>query len=130
METPVKVADTQVSSHFRFGENWQSFQKQVDETKMSEAVRGLEKLVSHGDLQGKHFLDIGCGSGLSMLAALRLGASSVLGTDIDPESVSAARNLLARFAPEKDWQVLEHSVLDMDEAALGTFDIVYSWGVL
>jgi len=117
-----------LASHFRFGENWQSFQTHVGEGRIAEAARGLEKLVSN--LPGKRFLDIGCGSGLSMLAALRLGASSVIGTDIDPDSVTASRNLLSRFAPGKDWQVLERSVLDMSLGMLGTFDIVYSWGVL
>jgi 2-polyprenyl-6-hydroxyphenyl methylase/3-demethylubiquinone-9 3-methyltransferase len=120
--------ETALSTHFRFGENWQSFQARVDEAGIAEAVRGLEKLVS--DLSGKRFLDVGCGSGLSMLAALQLGASSVVGTDMDPDSVAASRNLLSRSARGKDWQVLERSVLDMGGAELGTFDVVYSWGVL
>ena len=120
--------ETALSTHFRFGENWQSFQARVDQARIAEAVRGLEKLVP--DLSKQRFLDIGCGSGLSMLAALRLGASSVVGTDIDPDSVAASRNLLSRSAPGKDWQVLERSILDMGGVTLGTFDVVYSWGVL
>src|SRR5438093_859520 len=101
------MAETALPTHFRFGENWQSFQQLVDKTRLGEAVRGVERLVP--DLSGKSFLDIGCGSGLSMLAALQLGASHVVGIDIDPDSVAAASNLFSRGAPGGDWQVLESS---------------------
>jgi ribosomal protein L11 methyltransferase len=37
------------------------------------------------------FIDVGCGSGILSIAALKLGASSALGVDIDPESISNAR---------------------------------------
>jgi ribosomal protein L11 methyltransferase len=36
-------------------------------------------------------IDIGCGSGILSIAALKLGARSVLGVDIDPESIVNAR---------------------------------------
>jgi ribosomal protein L11 methyltransferase len=36
-------------------------------------------------------IDIGCGSGILAIAALKLGASSALAVDIDPEAVDAAR---------------------------------------
>lgn len=42
-------------------------------------------------LNGKRVLDIGCGSGILSMAAALLGASSVLGTDIDPIAVEVAR---------------------------------------
>ena len=38
-----------------------------------------------------HVIDVGCGSGILSIAALKLGANLVLGVDIDPESVKNSR---------------------------------------
>jgi len=115
---------------FAFGQNWLSFVDTIDEAAISEAERGLNRLFPKGELAGRRFLDIGCGSGLSMLAALRLGAAEAHGIDIDPDSVAAARTLLSRSAPGGPWIVREASVLTLDPGPEGTFEIVYSWGVL
>ncbi len=48
----------------------------------------LEAL-SEVDLTGKTLIDYGCGSGILMLAALKLGARHVWGTDIDPQALEA-----------------------------------------
>jgi ribosomal protein L11 methyltransferase len=40
---------------------------------------------------GEAVLDYGCGSGILAIAAARLGARAVVGTDIDPQAVAAAR---------------------------------------
>jgi len=40
---------------------------------------------------GERVLDYGCGSGILAIAAARLGARGVVGTDIDPQAVAAAR---------------------------------------
>src|SRR5512141_875561 len=40
---------------------------------------------------GLRVIDVGCGSGILAIAALKLGAVSALGVDIDPESVKNAR---------------------------------------
>jgi ribosomal protein L11 methyltransferase len=45
---------------------------------------------------GVSVLDYGCGSGILGIAAARLGASDVLGVDIDPQAVSAARDNAGR----------------------------------
>lgn len=119
-----------IDNHFQFGQNWQSYVQIVDEEKIEEAVRGLRKLLPEEKIRGKVFLDIGCGSGLSMLAALRLGAARAVGIDLDPASVNAANLLLSRYAPGQDWNVSACSVFDADPATFGQFDIVHSWGVL
>jgi hypothetical protein len=60
---------------FGFGRNWRSFVRTVGEESVAQAEKGLSRLFPGGTLAGRRFLDIGCGSGLSMLAALRLGAA-------------------------------------------------------
>ena len=51
----------------------------------------LEWLVQHA-AAGMSVLDYGCGSGILAIAAARLGATEVVGVDIDPQAVIAARN--------------------------------------
>ena len=41
----------------------------------------------HGDIKGKKVIDLGCGSGMLGIAASLLGASQVLGIDIDESAV-------------------------------------------
>ena len=45
---------------------------------------------------GNSLLDYGCGSGILALAARKLGATEVMGIDIDPQAVTAARSNAAR----------------------------------
>ncbi len=116
--------------HFSFGKNWLDYAKKIDDEKIAQATDDLRRLSGEQDLEGKSFLDIGCGSGLHALAALRLGVSLVQGVDIDPDSVSAARGTLARFAPSASSSFEVCSVFDMTLDEHGAFDIVYSWGVL
>ncbi len=115
-----------LESHFRFGCNWRSYVAGLGEKEIDAAVLGLARLVPDGGLAGKRFLDIGCGSGLSMLAAQRLGATSIHGMDIDPESVEAAREVLGKFATDQSWSLQTASVLDARRDDLGTFDVVHS----
>ena len=48
-------------------------------------------------------LDYGCGSGILAIAAKKLGAGSVVGVDIDPQAVQAARDNAARNAVAADF---------------------------
>jgi ribosomal protein L11 methyltransferase len=41
---------------------------------------------------GKPLIDVGCGSGILSIAAIKLGASNALGVDIDVESVTGTRD--------------------------------------
>jgi 2-polyprenyl-6-hydroxyphenyl methylase/3-demethylubiquinone-9 3-methyltransferase len=119
-----------VGSHFRFGENWKSFLSTVTTESIREAERGLLRLFPNGELRGSRFLDIGCGSGLSMVAAHGLGAVAVEGIDIDPQSVEASSALLREHVPEGRWSVRLASVFDLAPEGGPSHDIVYSWGVL
>ncbi len=40
---------------------------------------------------GEHVLDYGCGSGILAIAAVKLGAESAVGVDIDPQAVEVSR---------------------------------------
>ena len=115
---------------FAFGENWRGFLASVDEKRIESAEESLRGMLEI-DLAGKSFLDAGCGSGLFSLAARRLGAR-VRSFDFDAESVACAAELRRRFKPDDaDWVVEAGSVLDETYLrSLGTFDVVYSWGVL
>src|SRR6185369_2604539 len=57
--------------------------------------------------------------------------SQVYSFAFDPASVASTAALRRRFAPDSDWAVAAGSILDpATVCALGTFDVVYSWGVL
>jgi len=116
---------------FPFGANWLRFLATVDEQRISAAEASLQAMLQTVDFRGKSLLDIGCGSGLFSLAARRLGAR-VHSVDFDPRSVACTEELRRRYSPDdRDWQVEQGSVLDRQYmSGLGTFDIVYTWGVL
>ncbi len=121
-----------VDDHYAFGKNWERFlARSLTPEKEHEAVKSLQAFFGVQDLKGKTFLDIGSGSGLFSLAAHTLGAERVVSFDIDPFSVRCTRHLHERAGKPASWTVTEGSVLDPAFlAALGTFDCVYSWGVL
>ena len=117
---------------FEFGENWRRFLEVLDDERVEEAERSLREMIGVDSLEGRRFLDVGSGSGLFSLAARRLGAERVHSFDFDPQSVACTRELRRRyFEDDAAWIVEEGSVLDEEFVArLGTWDIVYSWGVL
>jgi ribosomal protein L11 methyltransferase len=49
-------------------------------------------LEQNTDLQNQSLLDYGCGSGILAIAAAKLGCRPVVGTDIDPQAMVAARS--------------------------------------
>lgn len=118
--------------HFSFGKNWQNFLKNLTEKKIEEAEKSLlDFLGGKENITGKTFIDIGCGSGLFSLAAYRLGAKKVLSVDIDDFSVACVKYLHKKNGGSDQWEIKTGSALDKKFlSSLGTFDIIYSWGVL
>ncbi|AIC09883.1 50S ribosomal protein L11 methyltransferase [Xylella fastidiosa] len=54
-------------------------------------LRWLDRLGGDGVLGGGEVLDLGCGSGILALAALKLGAVYAVGVDNDPQALLASR---------------------------------------
>ena len=118
-------------TRFAFGRNWKDFvATALNEERQRIAKAHLMAFLRLPDLSGKSFLDIGCGSGIHSLAALQAGAK-VFSFDYDQDSVDAARMVWESVGKPAGWHIERGDVLD--EAyirSLGSFDLVYSWGVL
>jgi 2-polyprenyl-3-methyl-5-hydroxy-6-metoxy-1,4-benzoquinol methylase len=129
----MKSIESEISTgeRFKFGENWRRFLSGLNERKIVAAINHVAKALDMASLSGKTFLDVGSGSGLTSLAATRLGANTT-SFDFDPESVACTRELRRIYTNQSErWNISEGSALDksfLDQ--LGKFDIVCSWGVL
>lgn len=116
---------------FEFGRNWANFLELLDDDRIENATRFLQRRLNVERFDGLKFLDIGSGSGIYSLAARRLGAV-VHSFDFDPNSVGCTQELKRRFFNnDPQWTIDRASVLDGSYLrSLGQFDVVYSWGVL
>jgi len=130
--TAIQNAANTSETRFAFGKNWQRFLKVLNNDRIMEAENSLRNMLQVEDLRGKSFLDIGSGSGLFSLAAMRLGAARVHSFDYDPNSVACTQELRRRYFQQAgNWAIEQGSVLEADYLnRLGKFDVVYSWGVL
>jgi 2-polyprenyl-3-methyl-5-hydroxy-6-metoxy-1,4-benzoquinol methylase len=115
---------------YGFGENWADYAAHINDDLLSKIQDDLLTLLEGVDLQNKTFMDIGSGSGVHSLAALKSGVKAVLAIDYDKHSVSTTQNVLDRYWQGHNYTVRHGDILN--PAALGAqkFDIVYSWGVL
>ena len=84
------------------------------------AIAQLEEL----DLQGKEVLDVGCGTGIMSLLALRKGASKVICGDISEYMLKLAREKAANQGYGSD--LIEFRNLDAESLPFGdaSFDVV------
>jgi 2-polyprenyl-6-hydroxyphenyl methylase/3-demethylubiquinone-9 3-methyltransferase len=131
---PIEAQHADEVSHgerFEFGKNWSHFLSRLNDDRIQRAERSLSEMLGVQTLAGKRFLDVGSGSGLFSLAARRLGAT-VHSFDYDPNSVACTRELRRRyFGDDLQWKVEGGSALDSGYLqSLGSFDVVYAWGVL
>ena len=87
-------------------------------------IRQLEKFVK----PGAKVLDLGTGSGILGITALKLGADYVYGTDLDENAISAVHgNLEANQIPEEKFGVIQGNIIDekevQDAAGYECYDI-------
>ena len=90
-------------------------------------IRQLLKYIQKD--QGQKALDVGCGSGILSIVALKLGAGSVVGTDIDENCmVSAKENMKMNHLPESSARFYMGNLIDDQEllrkVGEESFDIV------
>lgn len=122
---------TPIKQTFTFGRNWRRFLKSYTPERQAIAQEALLAFLKLPDLRGKSFLDIGSGSGIHSAAAFLAGASRIHSFDYDPDSVAATKLMHKMMGSPAHWTIEQASVLDAAYMKkLGTFDVVYSWGVL
>jgi len=126
-------SEKDLGSHFEFGKNWQRLVDQLEKPAVESSMRAICDFMGRSHLKGLSFLDVGCGSGLSSLAAYYLGASTICSVDIDPQNVLNVMRVRKKFSvPEHTpWNVWQGSIVSPgDFKKLPRADVVYSWGVL
>lgn len=109
---------------FEFAENWVRFLEASTEERIHAAERGLSTTLEMFDMRGKTFRDMGSGSGLSSLAARRLGAR-VLRSTLIGDPLRARRSLggvILRVMRSGPWIGVRRGLPDR----LGQFDIACS----
>jgi len=82
-------------------------------------LRALQAL----DLRGVRVLDVGTGSGVLAVAAVRLGAAEALGIDNDPDAIESAEDTLRRNGLQAGTAV-RMELRGLDDPALRPADVV------
>jgi len=72
-------------------------------------LRWLDGLACTGELAGKTVLDMGCGSGILALAAMKLGAAKAIGVDNDPQAITATEDNASRNGVSVSVYLPEHA---------------------
>ena len=88
-------------------------------------IQGMEEYMT----SDTKVLDVGCGSGILSIIALKLGAGHAVGTDIDPIAVSVAKeNAEVNRIPDDKFQVFEGNVIDdetlQEQVGICAYDVV------
>ena len=88
-------------------------------------IRQIRKYVS----EDTRILDVGCGSGILGMLALKFGAAYSVGTDLDPCAIDATHENMEVNGIEKDrYEVMIGNIIDdravQDKVGYGCYDIV------
>ena len=88
-------------------------------------IKQLEKYVKDGD----NVLDVGCGSGILSVVALKYGAAHAFGTDLDPNAIIASHeNSEQNNITSEQVEVIEGNIIDdkkvQDACGYECYDIV------
>ena len=84
----------------------------------------LQALANHS-VRGRTVLDVGCGSGILAIGALKLGASHAVATDIDPKAIMATKDNATINQVETELKVLTSDEAEkLISADKQQFDIV------
>ena len=88
-------------------------------------IKQLQKYVKDGD----EVLDVGCGSGILSVVALKYGAKHAFGTDLDPNAIIASEeNAEQNNIDKKQLEVIEGNIIDdkavKDACGYECYDIV------
>jgi len=88
-------------------------------------IRQLKKYVK----QGNDVLDIGCGSGILAMLALKFGAKYVVGTDLDPCAIEATHeNMKRNELATTQYEVINGNIIEdskvQDTVGYAKYDIV------
>lgn len=77
------------------------------------ALRGLQQV----DLTGRHVLDLGTGSGVLAIAAVKLGARRATGVDHDPDALASARRSVDANRVAAEVELRRQAVADVEPAS-------------
>ena len=88
-------------------------------------IKQLQKYVKDGD----EVLDVGCGSGILSVVALKYGAKHAFGTDLDPNAIIASEeNAEQNNIDKKQLEIIEGNIIDdkevQDKVGYEKYDIV------
>jgi ribosomal protein L11 methyltransferase len=88
-------------------------------------IRAIKKYVKEDDI----ILDVGCGSGILGLMALKFGASYVVGTDLDPCAIVATNeNMEVNDIKNDEYEVMIGNIIDdkavKDTVGYDKYDVV------
>ena len=88
----------------------------------------IQKIWKDREKQSIHILDVGTGSGILGIAAVKLGAREGKGTDLDENAITAVKeNLEANGIPKEQFQVIQGNILEdkgvQDWAGYEQYDI-------
>src|SRR5438876_10102619 len=94
---------------------------------LSVNTQNFKRLIKPHVRRGMRILEIGCAPGRVLAVAATMADAAVAGLDYSPNGLEASRRLFAALNLQAD---LRHEDVFETSFALGSFDLVYSLGVI